>query len=578
MTVTLLPIPTTGGAIEGKSRLFDPMEASAEQTAALKQRIRRLERALAESEALTLAQIECTKRLEQQLQEQQRQLEERDQKLQQYQAAPLATAEAHHQHIQELHNLIWELERRPTLEQHQLLKQQCENHQLEIETLKQELQRRPDPVRIFELQQEIAILKEYTQHLTDRSTNVIQLQQKYLELRSQYSDLEKELERLRQQVVDQAVHPDAGGEQVVELRSQLQSQEREFSFVLAEMASLREQHQQTCQALETLQVQYEAQVKANQELQQALDTMTADKQELSHWQTANQQLSLELASTRYELEQLRHDAIDPQQLRQVQEENRHLRAQLETLQALQQQQQTELQQQKLDRAALQFQLDQTQPTLQALQAQVAEMQAAAEQQATQYAAQSLAWQQQAAENAAQLEHLQGQLQEKEALLATLDQHVRDYTAALEAAQQQLSQLPAREQWQDMVRQRELLEAHQVVSKKQIEQLQQQIAELKTECVQAHATISAQEKDIALLEKAKQDLELQLYAAQNHSPHSASTLSQDLGIPPFSVDATVPPLPRPSQPVPQPITAPLPPAAMPATSRARVELPAFVRRR
>jgi len=573
VTVTLLPIPTTGGAIEGKSRLFDPMEASAEQTAALKQRIRRLERALAESEALTLAQIECTKRLEQQLQEQQRQLEERDQKLQQYQAAPLATAEAHHQHIQELHNLIWELERRPTLEQHQLLKQQCENHQLEIETLKQELQRRPDPVRIFELQQEIAILKEYTQHLTDRSTNVIQLQQKYLELRSQYSDLEKELERLRQQVADQA---DAGGEQVMELRSQLQSQEREFSFVLAEMASLREQHQQTCQALETLQAQYEAQVKANQELQQALDTMAADKQELSHWQTANQQLSLELASTRYELEQLRHDAIDPQQLRQVQEENRHLRAQLETLQALQQQQQTELQQQKLDRAALQFQLDQTQPTLEALQAQIAQMQAEREQQAAQYAAQSLAWQQQAAENAAQLEHLQGQLQEKEALLATLHQHISDYTAALEAAQQQLSQLPPLEQWQDMVRQRELLEAHQVVSKKQIEQLQQQIAELKTECVQAHATISAQEKDIALLEKAKQDLELQLYAAQNHSPHSASTLSQDLGIPPFSVDATVPPLPRPSQPVPQP--TPLPPAAMPAAPRTRVELPAFVRRR
>ncbi len=565
MTVTLLPIPTTGGAIEGKYRLFDSMEASAEQTAVLKQRIRRLERALAESEALTLAQIECTKRLEQQLQEQQRLIEEREQQLQQCQAAPSATAEAHHQHIQELHNLIWELERRPTLEQYQLLKQQCENHQLEIATLKQELQRRPDPVRIFELQQEIAILKEYTQHLTDRSTNVIQLQQKYLELRSQYSELEKELERLRQQVADQADPADAGGEQVMELRSQLQSQEREFSFVLAEMASLREQHQQTCQALETLQAQYEAQVQANQELQHALDTMAAEKQELSHWQTANQQLSLELASTRYELEQLRHDAIDPQQLRQVQEENRHLRAQLETLQALQQQQQTELQQQKLDRAALQFQIEQTQPTLDALQAQVAEK----EQQAAQYAA--------------QLEHLQGQLQEKEALLATLHQHISDYTAALEAAQQQLSQLPSLEQWQDMVRQRELLEAHQVVSKKQIEQLQQQIAELKTECVQAHATISAQEKDIALLEKAKQDLELQLYAAQQHSPittahsHSAAAPSQDLGIPPFSVDAPVPPLPRPSQPV-QPITAPLPPAAMPAAPRTRVELPAFVRRR
>ncbi|MEN9266321.1 MAG: hypothetical protein Q6K99_08810, partial [Thermostichales cyanobacterium BF4_bins_65] len=243
------------------------MEASAEQLAALKQRIRRLERALAESEALTLAQIECTKRLEQQLQEQQRQLEERDQQLQRYQAASAAGEASQNQHIQELQDLVWELERRPTLEQYQLLKQQCENQQVEIQTLKLELQRRPDPVRIFELQQEIAILKEYTQHLTDRSANVIQVQQKYLELRSQYSELEKEVERLRQQAEQQ------GAERIQELEAQLKAQEQEWHFLLGEIETLRQQHQQTCQELATLQSQYQEKTAAHQELLQEVESL-----------------------------------------------------------------------------------------------------------------------------------------------------------------------------------------------------------------------------------------------------------------------------------------------------------------
>ncbi|MEN9220578.1 MAG: hypothetical protein Q6K08_07200, partial [Thermostichales cyanobacterium GMQP_bins_62] len=70
--------------------------------------------------------------------------------------------------------------------------------------------------------------------------------------------------------------------------------------------------------------------------------------------------------------------------------------------------------------------------------------------------------------------------------------------------------------------------------------------------------------------AKRDLELRLYTLQNHPPTPQPAPPLEAAIPPFSVDATVPPWP------PRPTPTAQPPATSPA--RARVELPAFVRRR
>ncbi|GAB4211996.1 MAG: hypothetical protein OHK0012_05480 [Synechococcales cyanobacterium] len=546
------------------------MEASADQTSILKQRIRRLERALTESEALTLAQIECTKRLEQQLQEQQVRLDAQDRDGQGSAATPsnptgAGATDPDSAHIQELQDLIWELERRPTLEQHQLLKQQCENHLIEIETLKSELHRRPDPVRIFELQQEIAILKEYTQQLTDRSTNVIQVQQKYLELRSQYSELETELERLRQ-LAKGSEESSALHNRNHELEILLTGQGKELAYVLAELDTCKQHIQEKAAENAALTAR----------LQELEHKGSSFSEQLSHWQAANQQLTLELASTRYELEQLRHDQVDLSEYRAVQDRCQHLQAQLETLQALQKEQNGELQQLKLERVANQYQVDELKLRLAARDAEHHDLQLLRDQLEQERQALTVA---------------QTTLQRQHEQIESLEQHVHDL-------EQQLTQLPTEEQWRERLRHQELIEAHQVVNQKQIEKMQQRILELQTECVQAHAYAQSQEKEVAILEEAKQDLELRLLTLQAQrsqptspaapavSPGVAPSPLEEEGIPPFAVDSEVPPLPtrtRLSVAAAGPMAGSvagsgngLPPT--PVTPVRRVELPAFVRRR
>ncbi|MFQ3583500.1 MAG: hypothetical protein SNJ85_01000, partial [Cyanobacteriota bacterium] len=207
--------------------------AMEEELKALRARVRNLERSLAESEALSLQQIECTHRLERQLFEAQAQINERDQALQACQQeksllAQRPTPEAfqlQQQHIEELQNLLWEMERRPTLEHYQILQQQLQTSQTEIEMLKSELQRRIDPARFYQLQQELLELKQHAGQLSEYAIKLPQVQLLQAQTQLRLQELEEEKGQLQAQIQELASRPST--QELTALREELEASHRQ---------------------------------------------------------------------------------------------------------------------------------------------------------------------------------------------------------------------------------------------------------------------------------------------------------------------------------------------------------------
>jgi hypothetical protein len=260
----------------------------------LRARVRDLERAVAESEALSLQQIECIQRLERQLQEQERALQVcQEEKARLEQRPTLEAFQQQQQHIEELQNLLWEMERRPTLEHYQLLQQQLQTSQAEIETLKAELQRRIEPARFYQLQQELWELKQQANQLGEYAAKLPQVQLLQAQFQLRIQELEKEKGQLQAQVQEletqraelEAAHRQAEAEWQ-SLKTQLESEKahleaelnkawqqlrqleylrQQASFAKAERASLLEELQQSRQqqAEQAQQIaQLEAQLQA----------------------------------------------------------------------------------------------------------------------------------------------------------------------------------------------------------------------------------------------------------------------------------------------------------------------------
>jgi chromosome segregation ATPase len=260
----------------------------------LRARVRDLERAVAESEALSLQQIECIQRLERQLQEQERALQVcQEEKARLEQRPTLEAFQQQQQHIEELQNLLWEMERRPTLEHYQLLQQQLQTSQAEIETLKAELQRRIEPARFYQLQQELWELKQQANQLGEYAAKLPQVQLWQAQFQLRIQELEKEKGQLQAQVREletrraelEAAHRQAEAEWQ-SLKTQLESEKahleaelnkawqqlrqleylrQQASFAKAERASLLEELQQSRQqqAEQAQQIaQLEAQLQA----------------------------------------------------------------------------------------------------------------------------------------------------------------------------------------------------------------------------------------------------------------------------------------------------------------------------
>ncbi len=188
------------------------MDNQEEQLHHLRMRVQNLERSLHESEALSLEQIECTHRLEQQLFDTRNLLVQKEHELQECRRAQQSledgpSAEDYRlqaQHIEELQQLIWDLERRPTQDHYQILHQQLVTSQAEIEMLKAELERRVDPVRFQQLQQELRELKSYAEQLGDYAARFPQVQLQQAQVGIENQELKTEIESLKAQLAAQS--------------------------------------------------------------------------------------------------------------------------------------------------------------------------------------------------------------------------------------------------------------------------------------------------------------------------------------------------------------------------------------
>ncbi|MCJ2544165.1 hypothetical protein JX360_14850 [Synechococcus bigranulatus str. 'Rupite'] len=469
--------------------------AMEEELKALRARVRNLERSLAESEALSLQQIECTHRLERQLFEAQAQINERDQALQACQQeksllAQRPTPEAfqlQQQHIEELQNLLWEMERRPTLEHYQILQQQLQTSQTEIEMLKSELQRRVDPARFYQLQQELLELKQHAGQLSEYAIKLPQVQLLQAQTQLRLQELEEEKGQLQAQIQELAGRPST--QELTALREELEASHRQAE---AEWQRLKT-------TLEHEKAQMEADLNTYQQRIRELE----ERPTLDQW-----------ARLQSELDCLRQQASFAKAERTTL---------LEELQQSQQQQAAQAQQIATLEAELEALRQQPSPDLAAAQAEQSERILALE-----------------AELQALTTKLNTLQTERDELMQELRQ--RPTMAQWEEVQQQLQELmqrPTRESYEEAQRGREVAEAHHLVSQKQIDKLQQQVMLLKTECVQAHAYAQTQEKEVALLQQLKQELEDQLANLRQQSippgspapeaaePKSVSRLSWDL---------------------------------------------------
>ncbi|MGY2974698.1 hypothetical protein [Thermostichus sp. MS-CIW-37] len=426
-----------------------------EELKALRARVRNLERSLAESEALSLQQIECTHRLERQLLEAQAQIQERDHALQacQEEKAQLAqrpTLEAfqlQQQHIEELQNLLWEMERRPTLEHYHILQQQLQTSQAEIETLKAELQRRVDPARFYQLQQELLELKQQANQLGEYAVKLPQVQLLQAQLQLRIQELEEEKAQLQAQVQELAARPSA-------------------------------------QELETLRAELEAAHRQAEAEWQRLKT---------HLETEKAHMEADLNTARQRIREL-EERPTPEQWAHLQAELDHLRQQASFA--------------KAERATLLEELQQSQRQQAEQAQQIAKLEAEAAQAAHLRETESS----QAQRILVLEEQVQALTRELGALRAERDQLIQELAqrptlAQWQEVQQQVQS--TQESLEEARRGRELAEAHHLVSQKQIEKLQQQVMALKTECVQAHAYAQTQEKEVALLQQRNQELEEQL---------------------------------------------------------------------
>ncbi|MGQ9838176.1 MAG: hypothetical protein ACUVRV_09485 [Cyanobacteriota bacterium] len=470
-----------------------------EELKALRARVRSLERSLAESEALSLQQIECTHRLEHQLFEAQAQIKERDQALQacQQEKALLAqrpTPEAfqlQQQHIEELQNLLWEMERRPTLEHYQILQQQLQTSQTEIETLKVELQRRIDPARFYQLQQELLELKQHASQLSEYAVKFPQMQLLQTQTQLRLQELEEEKRQLQAQIQELASRPSV--QELTALREELEASHRQ--------AEAEWQHLKT--RLEHEKAQMEANLSSYQQRIQELEKRPT----LEQWE----QLQSELDHLR-------------QQASFAKAERASL---LEELQQRQQQQQEQAQQIAKLESELEALRQHPSPDLAVAQAEQRERILALE-----HELQSLT---------AELNTLRT---ERDELIQELTQRPtmaqwEDVQHQLQELVQELAQRPTRESYEEAQRAREVAEAHHLLSQQQIDKLQQQLMLLKTECAQAHAYAQTQEKEVALLQQLKQELEERLANLTQQSipsdsaapeavvPKSGSRLSWDL---------------------------------------------------
>ncbi|MDX2272612.1 MAG: hypothetical protein NW237_11800 [Cyanobacteriota bacterium] len=417
------------------------METPEEQLKILKTRVRNLERSLAESEALSLEQIECTHRLEKQLLEAQSQIEARDQAIiacqqEQAQLTERPTLEAYQlqsQHIQELQQMVWQLERRPSVEHYQVLQQQLATSQSEIEMLKSELQRRVDPSRFYQLQQELGELKDYANQLGEYAARLPQVQLQHAQSQLHSHELETQLSEMttRLQALEERPTPED---------------------VAARLHAIQQEHQASLQTLTDQLTQAQQQLTVLQE--------RPDFEQVQQWQQQFEHLQRELAASEADRAALATDLAK--------------RPSGQVLEALQQQVEE-----------LRTQLEMAQTTHTQLQAELSQRPASQE-------------------------------------LETLREELQQLQAAHEQLRQEAEQRPTLTEWQESKRRQELAEAHHIVSKKQIERLQQQIEELKAECVQAHAYAQTQEKEVALLEAVKQDLESRLRWQQGEAEPSATT--------------------------------------------------------
>ncbi|MFS8901836.1 hypothetical protein NW845_10770 [Synechococcus sp. H60.2] len=537
-----------------------------EELKALRARVRNLERSLAESEALSLQQIECTHRLERQLLEAQAQLQEREQALQACQEEKarleqrptLEAFQLQQQHIEELQNLLWEMERRPTLEHYQILQQQLQTSQAEIETLKAELQRRVDPARFYQLQQELLELKQQANQLGEYAVKLPQVQLLQAQLQLRIQELEKEKAQLQAQIQELAGRPSA--QEMETLRTELEAAHRQAE---AEWQRLKVD-------LESEKARLQADLNAAQQRLRELEERPSHEQ----W-----------ASLQAELNRLRQQAS-------------FAKAERATLLA-------ELQQSQQRQAEQTQQIAKLEAELQALR-QEPKAQGDPSGEAESLQAQQLL---------ALKEQVQALTRELDALRADRDQLLQELAqrptfAQWQEVQQQvreLAQRPTRESLEEAQRARELAEAHYLVSQKQLEKLQQQVATLKTECVQAHAYAQTQEKEVALLLQRNQELEEQLAALRQSSaapPQAVVELRS--GRPAQERVQAVAEGPAPSPPTSRPTTGRTPAGGIPPLTlkeeqdhterllkrsvlatgcsggergeRSRIELPTFVQRR
>ncbi len=448
------------------------MDTPEEQLKALRARVRNLERSLAESEALSLEQIECTHRLERQLVEAQAQLENRDQALASYRQEHELLAhrpspellQEKDEHIKELQQLIWDLERRPTQEHVQILQAQINTSQTQIEMLKAELERRIDPSRFFELQQELGELKEYANQLGDYAARLPQVQLDYAQSQLQTHELEAQVTALNSQITD-----------LTEALNQRPTPDE----VEARLQSLRDHYEAMYEPLQTQLATAQAQI-AELEQRPTPEAITEVQTILSQVQDQLASSESERLALVTEVEQRIPVADVEAQIRAVRDAVRQEYAeQITQLQTQLKSLHHDLTTAQRDQAKLQDELQQR-PSLQAFEQLKAEIQ-----------------------------HLRAALQEAEARHAEW--------------MEEADHRPSLTQFQEAQRRRELAEAHNLVNKKQIERLQQQVEDLKTECVQAHAHAQTQEKEVALLESTKHDLEAQLSALQDHYQQVQSQL-------------------------------------------------------
>ncbi len=526
------------------------MDTPDDQLKTLKMRVRNLERSLSESEALSLEQIECTHRLEQQLVEARSLVEEKEQTLarlrQEIQSLEQRPSEEAYrlqeQHIQELQQIIWDLEKRPTHEHYRILQQQLSTSQAEIDMLKMELERRIDPNKFFQLQHELSELKDYANQLGEFAARLPQVQLQHAQAQKHSHELQSELNTLREKVGELQQRPSLHEVQAREeelrqaqqrLQEQLDAARRELEKVTSQQQSdqawqqkisairaerdalirelaLRSSHSSPGESPEIATLKHHlAQVK--QELAERPDPETVEhlQTQLEHLQanlatsqveqrsTLSQLNALqnELAAVKMEREQLRQQTAaslqeDGAQVAQLEQELANARSQLAELQ----------------NRPTQVEADQWRQQLELFQARWTQSEKLAEQ----LQQEVVALRSQLAESRKDEDRFsESLLQDLRTEMTELQEQLKDLQVERERLARELENRPQPTALQEAQRRQELAEAHHLVSKRQIEKLQRQVEELKAECVQAHAYAQTQEKEVAFLEGIKEDLESRL---------------------------------------------------------------------